>query len=287
METDEIAKGEQFILSSGGNPLMITVGCPDNKANRRSVKQVSLQMIKELQIVLELSLNKTGLLISTLRKGMGSKLAVENNIFGKMSYLEESLLYFYQVEKVNFFDSTGGTSIKDLVFVQDTSSFILDLITQHCLDPQSAFVRISMDAGGGFMKVIVNVFDVNENTTSNLYLNSGVQRCQILSIVEDVQESNFNLRIILEKLNLQDVKFSAAFDLKFANAVFGISSHAGKNSNQRGTGSNDKLQTKNMVEDSSLLLLILTEEELVMFRCFMFHMLVVFVSINSRSTVPD
>ncbi|XP_047138848.1 uncharacterized protein LOC124814833 [Hydra vulgaris] len=228
METDEIAKGEQFILSSGGNPLMITVGCPDNKANRRSVKQVSLQMIKELQIVLELSLNKTGLLISTLRKRMGSKLAVENNIFGKMSDLEESLSYFYQVEKVNFFDSTGGTSIKDLVFVQDTSSFILDLIIQRCLDPQSAFVRISMDAGGGFMKVIVNVFDVNENTTSNLYLNSGVQRCQILSIVEDVQESNFNLRIILKKLNLQDVKFSAAFDLKCANAVFGISSHAGK-----------------------------------------------------------
>ena len=57
-------------------------------------------MIKELQIVLELSLNKTGILISTLRKGMGSKSAVENNIFGKMSDLEESLSHFYQVEKV-------------------------------------------------------------------------------------------------------------------------------------------------------------------------------------------
>ena len=64
-------------------------------------------MIKELQIVLELFLNKTGELISTLRKGMGSKSAVENNIFGKMSDLEESLSHFYQVEKVvlkiNFF----------------------------------------------------------------------------------------------------------------------------------------------------------------------------------------
>jgi hypothetical protein len=53
-------------------------------------------MIKELQIVLELSLK----IISTLRKGMGSRLAVENNIFGKMSDLEESLSHFYQVEKV-------------------------------------------------------------------------------------------------------------------------------------------------------------------------------------------
>ena len=78
------------------------------------------------------------------------------------------------------------------------------------------------------MKVIVNVFEENENTTSDLYLNSSVQRCQILAIVEDVQESNFNLRMILEKLTLQNVKCSAAFDLKCANAVFGILSHAGK-----------------------------------------------------------
>ena len=112
---------------------------------------------------------------------------------------------FIVIFQVNFLDSTDGTSIKDLVFVQNAPSFILDLINQRCLDPQSAFVRISIDGGGGFMKVIVNVFDVNENTTSNLYLNSGVRRCQILPIVEDVQESNFNLRIILEKVNLQDV----------------------------------------------------------------------------------
>jgi len=84
-----------------------------------------------------------------------------------------------------------------------------------------------MDGGGGLLKVIVNVFDVDEDTESR-YMNSGVQRCQILAIVEDVPESNYNLRMILEKLNLQDVKFSAAFDLKCANAVFGLSSHAGK-----------------------------------------------------------
>ena len=84
-----------------------------------------------------------------------------------------------------------------------------------------------MDGGGGLLKVIVNVFDTDEDTESK-YLNSGVQRCQILAIVEDIPESNHNLRLILEKLNLQDVFFSAAFDLKCANAVFGLSSHAGK-----------------------------------------------------------
>ena len=69
-----------------------------------------------------------------------------------------------------------------------------------------------MDGGGGLLKVIVNVFDVDEDKETK-YMNSGVQRCQILAIVEDVPESNYNPRLILEKLNLQDVKFSAAFEV--------------------------------------------------------------------------
>ena len=53
-----------------------------------------------------------------------------------------------------------------------------------------------MDGGGGLLKVIVNVFDTFEDTESSKYLNSEVQ----------------------------DVSFSAAFDQKCANAVFGLSS---------------------------------------------------------------
>ena len=49
-----------------------------------------------------------------------------------------------------------------------------------------------------------------------------------MAISEDISESNYHLRIILDRLNLQDVKFSIAFDLKCGNAVFGTSSHAGK-----------------------------------------------------------
>ena len=55
--------------------------------------------------------------------------------------------------------------------------------------------------------VIVIVFSPDEDLDDGLYINSGVQRSQILSIVEDVPESNQNLRLILEKLNLQDLKY--------------------------------------------------------------------------------
>ena len=87
------------------------------------------------------------------------------------------------------------------------------------MDPFKTLVRISIDGGGSFLKVIVNVFNPAEE--SGKFINSGVQRCQILVITEDVPESNFNLKQVLEKLNLEDVEFSLAFDLKCANAVLG------------------------------------------------------------------
>ena len=99
---------------------------------------------------------------------------------------------------------------------------------ERLLDPASTLVRISLDSGGSFMKVVINVFNPEQERSTENYNNSGVQRSQILAISEDIPESNYNLRIILDRLNLQDVKFSIAFDLKCGNAVFGISSHAGK-----------------------------------------------------------
>ena len=124
--------------------------------------------------------------------------------------------------------SVGTILNRSLVFVQDTSAFILHLINERKLDPASTLVRVSLDSGGSFMKVIVNVFDPEEELASDTYLNSGVKRCQILAMCEDIPESNYNLRLIIEKLNLQDVTFSVAFDLKCGNAIFGLSNHAGK-----------------------------------------------------------
>ena len=100
IEDENIKKGSQFKLSTGGNPMMISLGCADNKTERRSVKQISFQLIKELQIVLELSLNKTKQLVSVLRKGMESQLAVESNILRKLKDLELTISNYYQVEKV-------------------------------------------------------------------------------------------------------------------------------------------------------------------------------------------
>ena len=100
METEGLADGSEFYISTGGNPLHVKVGTPDNKTARRTVNQISVQIIKQLQIVLELSLNRTKQMMAVLRKGMGTATAIESNIFGKLQQIEDTISGFYQVQKV-------------------------------------------------------------------------------------------------------------------------------------------------------------------------------------------
>ena len=100
MKRDNLVDGTEFLLSTGRNPLQVQVGTNDNKASRRTVSQISVQIIKELKIVLELYLNRTKQMISVLRKEMEKKSSIASYIFGKLQEIEESISNFCNIDKV-------------------------------------------------------------------------------------------------------------------------------------------------------------------------------------------
>ena len=110
MKRESIEKGEQFKLSSGGNPLFITAGVSDIKTKRASLKQISFQTIMELSNVLELSKNKTKKLCTALRRNLGSTNSVESNIFEKMDSIQDKLGEFYETKTENFLHNNEITS---------------------------------------------------------------------------------------------------------------------------------------------------------------------------------
>ena len=119
------------------------------------MKQVSVGMIKELQIILELSQNGTKKLCSTLRKGLGQQ-AVESNMTEKLSEIEKTLESFYNVEKMALKDSENNCVFRDVLYVKNTTEFVNKIIKQRDLDPTTAFERVSLDGGGSFLKLIEN-----------------------------------------------------------------------------------------------------------------------------------
>ena len=180
----------------------------------------------ELQVSLELSDNATKKLCSTIRTGLNRRDSVEENIVQKLENLKEQLDEFYSVEQVEFISNQNEAIIRDLVYIKNPSDLILHIIKERGINPCVGFVRVSLDGGGGFLKVVVNVFE--EQESENKFMNSGIQKVLIIAIVEDIAKKYENLRLVLEKLSLEDVNYYIAFNLKCANLLFGLSSHAGK-----------------------------------------------------------
>ncbi|XP_047133308.1 uncharacterized protein LOC124811539 [Hydra vulgaris] len=221
MKRDNIKPGDKFPLKTFGNNLLVVFGTPDNKGSRACLKKLSFEAIMEISNTQNLSKRKTKLLSKNMRQNL-RKMMLEPNISTQIEELHNTLSDFYDVKTESFISGNEEIS-RSLVFVKDTSDLILRMIKERGLNPYCTIVRISIDAGQGFLECIVNVFDpLCKNTTS------GVKRSLVLALVEDVSEHNGNLSKLLKPLALNDVKYSIVFDLKCGNFLFGLSSHRGK-----------------------------------------------------------
>ena len=144
---------------------------------------------------------------------------MEGNIFQKLNNLKERLDEFYSVEQVEFVSNQNEVIVRDLAYVKNPSDLILHIIRETEINPCVGFLRVPFDGGGGFLKIIVNVFE-EEKEPENKFKNSRVQKVLIIAIVEDIPEKYENLRLVLEKLNLEDVNYYIVFDLKCADVLF-------------------------------------------------------------------
>ena len=102
--------------------------------------------------------------------------------------------------------------------------------------------KIGIDGGGGFLKVCLNIFEFEEAIPSRSpaqspahkksavysgFSDSGVKKLFIIALVGNVQENFENVGLLLRSLKLEKLgPYTMAVDLKLANILAGISSHA-------------------------------------------------------------
>ena len=158
---------------------------------------------------------------STIKTGLNRRDSVEENIFQKLNNLKEQLDEFYSVEQVEFVLNQNEVIVRDLVYIKNPSNLILHITRERGINPCVGFVGVSLDGGGGFLKIVANVFEV-EKEPKNKFKNSGVQKVLIIAIVEDIPEKYENLGLVFEKPNLEDVSYYIAFNLKCANSLFDL-----------------------------------------------------------------
>ena len=78
-----------------------------------------------------------------------------------------------------------------MVYIKNPSDLI-HITREREINPCVGFVRVSLDRGGGFLKIVVNVFE-KEKELENKIKNSRVQKALIIAIVKDISEKYENL----------------------------------------------------------------------------------------------
>ena len=85
------------------------------------------------------------------------------------------------------------------------------------------WVRISIDSRSGSLKILGSIFHENEDSIDpGGCLLTGVNKILLFDYVEDLRESWHNMRILLELIQLDTIKYRLAADLKLINIILGI-----------------------------------------------------------------
>ena len=190
---------------------------------------------------LQLSGKKMKTLVSDIRLATGSRKSVENKVIHVFQERRHQFDEFFKVTSLVYRVKNNETKVDEnverySVLCNDVSGFI-DLILEKRDREwgENILLRIGLDGGGGFFKIMLSVFDKddpypNVNTAlSKKFKESGVKKAFIIALVPKISENYINVKRLWINLKLQDLRFrqfTIATDLKLCNIILGMMSHS-------------------------------------------------------------
>ena len=185
--------------------------------------------ILNIQSTLNLSNAQVIKFAGSLRSICGRN-AVEPGLKEKLVEIPKKVEKFYS-HTVNSFlvSKKDGYQDRVMVYCNDIEALVSYVLDERKYDPYNHLVRIGLDGGGGMFKIVVNIIDTTGLHSTGIFKDTSVKRTIILAVVEDISESDDNLKFILSKIkNFDKIKYHICSDVKLMNILIGIQSCASK-----------------------------------------------------------
>lgn len=232
------SKEELLSLSqTRGKPLRVSVN-PRNQ----SVSQISASDVIKIQTSYGLSSNLVRGITRDLRCGAKNRKLFEPNLRQKVSASSHTLDALFTVQTNDFVHVLRKKrTVVQQPFVFCTNIKKLCEIVQEKRECSSVHLKFGIDGGGGFLKITLSVQDTqtggdndsqrrqryHDGLSSKLFKDSGVKKLFLVGLAPETQENYENVRELwsLLKINRLD-RWTVATDLKLANILMGIMTHA-------------------------------------------------------------
>ena len=136
---------------------------------------------------------------------------------------------------------------REVFYCNDVPALAAFLHQERGLDAEDVIVKIGLDGGRGFFKVLLSIHSKSEyqleeemsllnsprkkklkkknKKATKEFLNNGVKKVFIIGLVQDIPEKYENVQQIMELLDIDELKHSFSVDLKLQNVMCGMQSH--------------------------------------------------------------
>ena len=148
-------------------------------------------------------------------------------------FFEHTTMSFYCEVKVQGKKYSENID-QHVITVNDISGLIEKIILERDLSENNVLVRIGLDGGGGFAKICLSLFDLDQEASSysqkvgKMFKASGVKKVFIISIAPGIPEYYVNIKKMWMAAGLDSVQrnFTIATDLKLCNILLGLQNHS-------------------------------------------------------------
>ena len=219
--------------------LKITPLGPPAKLKKVKKELFSVESCLGLQQDLGLSNTKTKILLQGIRSGSGSRQIVESKAYKKIQEKNHCLDGYFEMRMLNYrFEDKEKKISKHVeiptVVCSDLPSLIDEVLRERQRDNDSVLVKISIDGGGGFLKICSSVFDINDpipkvsGGLTKRFLESGVKKVFIIGLAPGVSEDYVNVKRLWMNSGIEQLRrdYTIATDLKLCNVLLGLMSHS-------------------------------------------------------------
>ena len=191
-----------------------------------------------IQQDLGISNSQTKILLHNIRLASGSRNIIEKNAFVKIQEENRQLDSFFKLNKLVYRVEEKETKItKNMEFPTTVCSDLPELIymvLEKCKrERDSVLIKVSVDGGGGFLKICASIFEIGNSTPrvsgalSKKFLESGVKKILIVGLVPDVSENYANVKRLWINCDVEKLRnYTVATDLKLCNILMGMMSHS-------------------------------------------------------------
>nr|XP_047138903.1 uncharacterized protein LOC124814863 [Hydra vulgaris] len=225
----------RLVQPKGGGLLPITQG---PSCSKQLFKDPAVVTAKDLaQVQLNTGLSNSGIkkLTSTIMHVSSAKV-LEPNILHKFQDLGKSLEEHFTQTPTTFISSDQKKSQSVVIHCKN-----LQALTEEVLLSRKVFskhiIKLGINGGGGFLKVCLGVLQNEADSeavyppnkrflTSSTSKDSGVKQQFLVAVAEGVQENYSNVKLILSLISISEINFVVSCDMKLANIICGLQSHA-------------------------------------------------------------